>query len=226
LLNYRHVKALEIDINNISVIEMVIQAALEEGFEEEEFVRKQLQKFLENRLLQQIETVAINRNIEITDEAVEQFYDQNPERFKKPAQIELWEIYVKDKKLADEIVLKLKRGADFKSLVKKYSQDKTIANRAGYVGFRSEKGRGQVSQDAFKSGPDTKIGGPVEYRNGWVVYKTGNMLEESIRKYKDVKNRAASLLRRELLIQKQQEWKNQLEETYAISIDEDMVRSI
>ena len=36
LLNYRHVKALEIDINNISIIEMVIQDAIKEGFEEEE----------------------------------------------------------------------------------------------------------------------------------------------------------------------------------------------
>lgn len=226
LLNYRHVKALEIDINNISIIEMVIQDAIKEGFEEEAFVQEQRQKFLENKLLQQIENVAINKNIEISDEEVKQFYDENPDRFKKPAEIELWEIYLKDKKLADDIVLKLKRGTDFESLAKKYSKDKTIAGRAGYVGFRSETARGQVSQDAFKSGPDKKIGGPVEYRNGWVVYKTGKIHEESIRRFKDVKNRAASLLRRERLIQKQQEWKNELEESYAITINEDMVRSI
>jgi parvulin-like peptidyl-prolyl isomerase len=226
LLNYRHVKALEIDINNISVIEMVIQDAINEGFEEDDFVQEQLQKFTENKLLQLLENVAINKNIAISDEEVKQFYDENPDRFKKPAEIELWEILVKDKKQADEIVLKLKRGARFGSLAQKYSEDKAMARRDGYVGFRSETARGQVSQDAFKLGPDKKIGGPVEYRNGWVVYKTGKMREESIRKFKDVKNRAKSLLRRERLIQKRQEWKKELEETYAITINEDTIRSI
>ena len=111
-------------------------------------------------------------------------------------------------------------------LAQKYSEDKTTAAKDGYVGFRSSTARGAVSRHAFQTGPGGQIGGPVKYRKGWVIYKTGEMRDESIRRFKDVKNRAKSLLRRERLKQKRVEWKKELDEKYVVTVNEDMVESI
>ena len=226
LLNYKQVSILEADVKNVSIIKIVIEDAIREGLGEDEFVVAQTEKFRDDKLLQMIDDVAVDRNVIISDEEANQYYDENPRKFIKPAEIELREIYVKEKKLADEIIVKLLRGAQFNLLVQKYSEDKTTNTRDGYVGFRSSAARGAVSRHAFETGPGGKIGGPVKYRKGWVVYKTGEMREESIRRFKDVKNRAKSLLRRERLKQKRVEWKKELDEKYAVTVNEDMVRSI
>jgi parvulin-like peptidyl-prolyl isomerase len=226
LLNYKQVSVLETDVKNVSIIEIVIQDAIREGLSEDEFVVAQAKKFRDDKLLQMIDDVAVDRDVIISDEEARQYYDENPRKFVKPAEIELREIFVKEKKLAYEIIIKLGRGARFDLLAQKYSEDKATAAKDGYVGFRSSTARGAVSRHAFQTGPGGQIGGPVKYRKGWVIYKTGEMRDESIRRFKDVKNRAKSLLRRERLKQKRVEWKKELDEKYSVTVNEAMVKSI
>ncbi len=119
LLTYRQVSVLETDVKNMAIIEIAIQDAIDEGLANDSFIKDQVAKFRDDKLVQKIEDVVLVRNMEISDEDARQYYDENPDKFIKPAEIELWEIYVKDKKLADEIVVKLNRGTRFGLLAEK-----------------------------------------------------------------------------------------------------------
>jgi len=226
LVNYKNAKFLENDIKNVGTVELVIQAAGEYGINEDKFVIDLLKGYEENKLLQQVEQTRIRKKVGITDEEAQTYYENNPKKFIKPAEIELSEIYVKDENLANDIIAQLNKGIRFAILAKKYSEDRITGQRDGYLGFRGIGARGATSRDAFRLGPGGKIGGPIKFRNGWVVYKTGKLREESTRTFKDVKNRAKSLMKRERIKEMRVEWKDDLKKKYAVNINEQLVRSL
>ena len=59
-----------------------------------------------------------------------------------------------------------------------------------------------------------------------MVYKTGKLKGEELREFKNVKNRAKSLLRRERLRDMRVKWMDELKAKYSVEIDEDLVKSI
>lgn len=226
LINYKQASFLENDVRNKGTVELVMTDAHKTGIDQDPFIEEMLTRFSEDKLVQMVDRSLIEEPATVTDEEAEEFYRQHPDDFMRPEEIELWEIYVKKKTQAEDIVAQLKRGTNFGTLVKKYSQDKMAAGRDGYVGYRAVGSRGPVSREAFALGPGGKIGGPIEYRNGWVVFKTGNLRESSVREFKDVKNRAKSLLRRERIRENSVRWKNELIENYPAEIDRELVESL
>jgi parvulin-like peptidyl-prolyl isomerase len=226
LVNYKNPKFLEKDIENVSVVNLIIRDAAEQDIDEDDFVTKMVREFEENKLFQLIEKRATDRVPEVTDEEAYGYYQKNPEKFMKPAEIELWEIFVKDEQLAQKIKNELDKGAGFKSLAHQYSEDRSIRDRGGYLGYRSQGARGAVSRDAFIKGPGNKIGGPVKYRNGWVVYKTGELRQQEVREFKNVQNRAKSLMRRERLREMRVSWMDELKSKYPVEFNDDLIRSI
>jgi parvulin-like peptidyl-prolyl isomerase len=140
--------------------------------------------------------------------------------------MEIWEIYVEDESLAKSILAKAKAGHDFTQLAQKYFQDKSYASKGGYLGYRYIKGRGAVSQEAFKLGPGGKIGGPVRYRKGWVILKTGAKNEKSIKSFDSVKKLAESYVHNERIANNRVQWEEELDEKYTIEIYYDKLEEI
>jgi parvulin-like peptidyl-prolyl isomerase len=226
LVNYKNPQFLERDVGNVSTVELVVHDAEKTGIADDEFISTMVDEFMENKLYQEIEQKATDSVAEISEAEAYEYYQAHTEKFMKPAEIELWEIFVKDEAVAQKIKKNLDGGANFQRMVQKYSEDKPIKARKGYLGFRSQGARGSVSRDAFVKGPGGQIGGPVKYRNGWVVYQTGQLKKEEVREFKNVKNRAKSLLRRERLRDLRVKWMDELKEKYPVEINEELVKSI
>ena len=226
LINYKQASFLESDLRNRATVELVMTDAHKAGIDDDPFVDEMLTKFSDDKLVQLVDQAVIEDPAVVTDEEAEAYYHQNQDKFMRPEEIELMEIYVKDKKQAESIFAQLKRGTSFGNLAKKYSQDKVTAGREGYIGYRAAESRGPVSREAFVLGPGGKIGGPLEYRNGWIVFKTGKLRESAVRDFKDVKNRAKSLLRRERITEMSVQWKNELIKNYPAEIDRELVESL
>jgi hypothetical protein len=226
LINYKQVKFLENDVRNNATVELVIHDALKHGIDKDPFVADLLTVFYDDKLIKLTDRVIVQEPATVTNEDAEEYYRENPDKFMRPEELEIWEIFVKDRKQADDIVAQLKRGARFGTLVKKYSQDKMLTDAEGYIGYRSESARGTVSRDAFVTGPGGKIGGPVNYRNGWVVYKTGKLRNKSVRDFKDIQSQAKSILRRERISKNSVQWKNELIEKYPAEIDKVLIESL
>ena len=167
----------------------------------------------------------VKQKIKPTDDEVKKYYQEHQKEFVKPAEIEIWEIYVKDKKKADKVLRLAKRGYDFDKLAAKYSEDKYYQKKKGYVGFKSKNRRGAVSRKAFEVGMN-KIAGPVAYRGGYVVLKTGKMHPETIRSFEEAFNSAKSRLRNEMLKKRRDEWEKELHKMYSVKVNEKLVESI
>lgn len=96
----------------------------------EEFVRERL--------------VADAKGLEVSDDEVKQAFDRNKDKLGRPEAVHLRHILAADQKAADEVVAKIKAGADFKALARERSQAASGKTVGGDYGFVS---RGMLPQE-------------------------------------------------------------------------------
>jgi peptidyl-prolyl cis-trans isomerase SurA len=219
-------KVLRSEIDRLSMNRQVMISIKENGIDKLPDVVREIRKFTEEQMNKMMEQREVKEKVNPTDKEIKSYFINNGDLFKKGAEIEIWEINTKDQKLAEEIARKAKQGVNFEELAKKYSDDKSLKNKGGYLGFKKISGRGLVSREAHKLGPGGKIGGPVKYRRGWSVFKTGSKREEGIMGFQEAKSRAKNLLIREQTLQVKAEWEKNLKDEYPVIIDEEKLKEI
>ena len=226
LMRYKQAQFIEEDAE-AKCIQYLIRADAEQlGIDDDPYINTLVQNFLENQMLQRIEKIMISNKTEPTDEEVFKYYQANTEKFMKPAEIELWEIFVTNEDLAKSLAVRARNGENFVRLAQKFSKDKKYQAQNGYIGFITLGARGDISREAFSIGPDMKIGGPLKYRDGWVIFKTGRKKDASLRPFAEVDNRARSLLKRERINKLRVSWEDSLKYTYKIDIDSTKIREL
>lgn len=108
---------------------------------------------------------------EVTDAEVKKFYDENPDYFAVPEQMNASHILVKTEEEAKEILKTLKEGKDFGMLAQEKSTDPSAKQNNGNLGFF---GKGQMVPEfeaaafALKEGA---VSDPVKTQFGYHVIK-------------------------------------------------------
>ncbi|MEC4200625.1 peptidylprolyl isomerase PrsA [Bacillus paralicheniformis] len=136
----------------------------------EDFVKEQIKYEL---LMQK----AAKDNIKVTDDDVKEYYDG------LKGKIHLSHILVKEKKTAEEVEKKLKKGEKFEDLAKEYSTDGT-AEKGGDLGWVGKDDN--MDKDFVKAAFALKTGeisGPVKSQFGYHIIKK----DEERGKYEDMK---------------------------------------
>jgi len=224
--NFRDAKVLNKEIKRLSMDGQVLEAADNLGILDDDQIVEALKKFTENHIEKEVEKNSVHASIKLTEDEIAEYYELNKSKFEKPEEIEIWVIDLKDEKKANNIVDKAKQGQNFENLARKYSQDKRLRSKGGYLGYKVKTSRGSVSMEAFKIGPGGKIGGPVRYGRFWSVIKTGEKHEKVLQPFDKVKKRAQSMARSENIKESKIVWENELKEKYEVIIDEEKLKSI
>ncbi len=215
-------------VANFSINKMIVKQAIDEGYENDPSVKEDLakiEKTIQQKMIGKIKNQLVNSEIKITDEDIQKYYDEHKDSFKKQAEIEMWEIYVTDKKLADKILKLAKSGKNFEKLVEKYTEDKFYKKKKGYLGFVKSYSRGDVSKKALEAGSNSIIG-PLKYRKGWVVVKTGLEKPERLKTFDEAKALVRSKLRTEMMKKRRKEVEKELRDSYSVEINEKLIGKI
>ena len=179
--------------------ELLFLEAKKLGLDKEEDFINELEKVQKNVLKQ----YAINNlmsNIEVTDEEVEEFYNENKEFFKTPETVKASHILVDAKEKAEEIIEEIKQGLGFGEAAEKYSSCPS-KERGGDLG---DFGKGQMVpefEDAAFALEIGEISEPVETQHGFHVIKLEGKTEEGISPFVDVKDQ----IKQQVIAMKQQE---------------------
>ena len=108
------------------------KAKLDEALKKDDISLAELEQYeLRPNLLGQNIQNKVTSNINISTAAAQKYYDQNKQSFTTPKTREVRHILVNSKSLAEKIETKLKNGASFAALAKKYSKDTGSAAQGG-----------------------------------------------------------------------------------------------
>jgi parvulin-like peptidyl-prolyl isomerase len=99
---------------------------------------------------------------------VKSYYDSHPAEFRRPRHRQVREIRVDKVELARKLYTRLKKGADFKALVSKYSVDRSARKTGGEFVVAERNGNVDVNRVAF-SLRKGQISEPFPTIHGWHI---------------------------------------------------------
>ena len=136
----------------------------------------------------------IGPDIEVTDEEIEAYFEENKESLAQTEQVEASHILTATKEEADEVAAKLADGGDFAELAKEYSTDTATAENGGELGsFGAGEMAAEFEEAAFAMEVD-EISDPVETEYGFHIIKVTDKTEAAEANLEDSKEQIENLL--------------------------------
>jgi parvulin-like peptidyl-prolyl isomerase len=128
----------------------------------------------EELLIEKVKNKIVDDKFKISDKELKEYYEKNKEVFDKKEKVRASHILVKEEKIANEILDKIKKGEDFSKLAEKYSQDPGSKSKGGDLGFFP---KGQMVPEFEKTAWELKINEiskPIKTQFGFhIIKKTG-----------------------------------------------------
>ncbi|WP_315970101.1 foldase protein PrsA [Bacillus tuaregi] len=135
-------------------------------------------KDIEKEIINYLSIVKLlESNIEITDEEIETYFEENKESYNEPEQVEASHILVVDETTANEVKEKLTAGEDFAELAKEYSTDASNAENGGELGFFSRGEMAEAFEETAFSMNKGDISDPVQTDFGFHILKVTDKKE-------------------------------------------------
>jgi len=150
--------------------------------------------------------------IEVTEEEIKEYFEENKEFLGEPEQVKARHILVETEEQAHEILAKLKQGESFEDLAKQYSTDEASKDNGGDLGYF---GRGEMVAEfeevafSLKPGETSK---PVKTQFGYHIIKVEDHKEARPAVFEEKKEEIETILRQQKINEKKDAWLNELRE--------------
>lgn len=158
-------------------LEVMDQALRQQGSSLKEYRRNLRRRIVVDALLQQ----SVYSKVTILTPEVEAFYQENSERYTMPAEVELKEILflkegenvVSQRRIAEEVLEKLRSDESFEDLAKKYSEGPT-GSRGGDIGVFKESSMAAPVEAIVSQLQEGEISDVIETEYGLQIIKLVN----------------------------------------------------
>jgi len=232
---------------NLDSLEAVAEEALKQGVSFEDFKNNQRN----NLLIQALISQEVSHKVQIKPEDVSKYYEDHKKEFEEPDAAHVGEILIsteppitttvgpidaasikaaEDARLAaglakaNDLLAKLRQGADFEEMAKKESSGETAANGGDLGGFK----RGQLG-DVFESKVfNMKVGeitDPIRTKQGYVLLKLIEKQEAGYASLKQVESQIQEIIYTDQLHPVLRDYLTKLREDSFISVKEGYVDS-
>ncbi len=219
-------------LNTNIIQEILLYDSAKSGKLEEDPVVKEAAEKRMVDILRRDKIAEIRKNLNITDEDMKKYYEDNKDQFVQPEGLIAAHILVKTKAEADKIYKEITgaekndavRSKIWRELVEKYSIDEESKTRGGLLG--DEKHRAVVQNDAafdkaltdalWSLKEDNAVAAPVQTAKGWHVLRRYNLRKAINISFDQAKQRLQRLVERDLITKKYQEWITGLKTSYGV----------
>lgn len=174
------------------------QERFDEALEAEGLTVEQAEGEIRAQLLQEKLFERVTEDVEVTDEDVAAYYEENQEQFTQPASRDVRHILVKNKARADEIHAELENdGGNFAQLARRYSQDTGSKKAGGKLPVQQGSTVPPFDEAAFELDVN-EISEPVQTTFGWHIIMPITEIEpEQVTPLEDVEERIRQQLESE-----------------------------
>ena len=154
-------------------------------------------------------------DIEITEEDMETYFEENKADFAQPEQVRASHILVEDEATAKEVLEKINAGEDFAELAKEYSTDGSAEN-GGDLGFFGTGEMVEAFETAAFALEVGEVSDIVETEYGYHIIKVTDKQEAADAVYEDHKEEIKEILIEEEMNANYSTWLEELKESYDI----------
>ena len=199
----------------LRLLEMEVKA---KGVKNDSYVKKQIVNFKENLMINNIQKLQIYDKINISDDLIKKYYEDNINKFMHPEKREVQEIYVTNEQLAKDIVKRARAGTNYTSLFRKYNQKEALKENDGKLGFITA-GRGGIGKPSFA----VAVGGvtdPIKLGKGYSIIKVLSKQDPTEKTFEEAKKIAAAKFRRVKIEEREALWISELKEKIDVVIYE------
>ena len=134
---------------------------------------------------------------EISDEDIENYYEENEERFAQPERRDLNVVLTRTEAKANEARAALESGQSFSSVAKEFSIDEASKAQGGKLPAVAEGQQEKAFDDAIFAAEQGELTGPVKTQFGWYVFEVTKVTPASQQSLDEAKETIRSLLRSE-----------------------------
>lgn len=146
--------------------------------------------------------------VNVTDEELKEYYEQNSNQFKEPQSVRARQILIRVKTWSDTrevesavskatmIREEAVRGSDFVMLARKYSEDPSAGSTGGDIGIIHKGNFHKPMESILFSLPDGGVSEPVKFRNGIFIFKVVAVKSPTVKSFDDVRGKCMSKVRR------------------------------
>jgi len=143
----------------------------------------------------------------VSDEEIEKYYKEHPDKYKQDARIKISHIQFDTKEDAEKVLKELKNNASFTEMAKVYSKDKSSANSGGSLGYVKKNGyiRGigknpEITQALFQL-EEGELSEVLQSKKGYHIFKIDTKEPERLKPLAEVR----TLVRNQLLRKRKEE---------------------
>jgi foldase protein PrsA len=165
--------------------EFLVAKAKALGLDKLEGVAQKVREQREELMVKELNT-QIENSIQITEQEVQTYFEEHPAEFILPEQVNIQEVMVKEKDMAENLLKRMKRGADIAALAEEYSERQWAKKKGGEFGFFTENQYGPLGTEAFQLKVG-QFGGPVAVQGGYSVFKVIDRQQSRSQTYDEAK---------------------------------------
>ena len=145
------------------------------GLTEEDILGRVKLDLLSNKIRDKV----VKGKDQVSDKAIEDFYNKNKARFAQPEKRDLRVVLTKDKANAEQAKAALESGDSWKEVAKKYSIDDTSKAAGGKLPAQAKGTLDKELDDAVFSAKKDELVGPVKTQYGYYVFSVSDVTEAS-----------------------------------------------
>src|SRR5918996_2124332 len=186
----------------------------ETELEKQGLTDEQVRRDVRTRLLSERIFEEVTKDVKVTDQEIQAYYDENKVQFETPASRDVRHILVKQRARADDIYRQLRQGGDFAALAKRYSQDP--ASKAEGGKFTAQQGATvpEFDQTAFEL-ETGELSRPVKTQFGWhIIEATSAVKPKATQELGDVESQISDQLLEEQKNTRINEWIEELRKRF------------
>ncbi|KOS61165.1 peptidylprolyl isomerase [Lysinibacillus agricola] len=186
-----------------------LQAALEANGLTEQSVKDNIRMY-------QLTKNVIAASIDISDEEVAQYFEDNKDSYGQKEEVVASHILLEDEATAKDVLAKINAGEDFSELAKTYSIDSTTNEDGGEIGYIS---RGQMDEQfeevafGLEKGSISDI---VQTSEGYHIIKVTDKVPAEEAVFEDVKDEVYATMLEERINEEYASWLAEKQEQYKI----------
>lgn len=217
---------LEAKKQNITVSDEDIQAEYDElvesyGGEDSIKAVYEANGLTEEAVKENIRTYQLTKNViaaslDITDEEVEQYFEDNKDMYGQEEQVVASHILLEDEDTANEVLAKVKAGEDFAELAKEYSTDTATNEDGGDLGYISRNQMDEAFEEAAFSLEKGAVSEVVQTDEGYHIIKVTNKVPAEEAVFEDVKEEVYADLLESRVSEEYATWVAEKQEEYDI----------